>query len=457
MAAAVTAVAALAYWDAERESSASLQDFAQDQSSLAQSLATALGVRASADGNAGTNKVAGGAEADDEGFGALRVIERSRVLRFLRHRSGESVFRSTDGAALESPRLLAAVAAHAAVARIPRDEAPSLGLHARTALAGIGYVAAGTATPWEIIAVTSAERQRDREAWARRRLVLSVLTAAGLVLAFGGLAMRTQRNELTLERELAIATLRRARDERLERASKAAIMGTLAMGVAHEIATPLGVIVARAEQLLARASRDPASPPAAGATGDPRLHESVTSILAQAGRIDQVMRGLLGLARGDAPALERIEVPGMIADAVELVEHRFSKLGVQLVEEVAPGLPTILGDPRLLEHAVVNLLLNAADACKAGGEVAIRVRRDEGELEISVEDTGPGISPSNIGRALEPFFTTKAREGGTGLGLAIAQEIVANHRGRLALAALKPRGTRATIRLPPAEEGRGDG
>jgi len=141
----------------------------------------------------------------------------------------------------------------------------------------------------------------------------------------------------------------------------------------------------------------------------------------------------------------------VIENAVALVEHRFAKAGVDLRQEIDGALPAVVGDPRLLEHAVVNLLLNACDACRSGGDVLIRGRRDDAEIEILVEDSGAGISVSDVGRALEPFFTTKAREGGTGLGLAIAREIVANHRGRLVFTRGEPRGTRAAIRLPPVE------
>jgi signal transduction histidine kinase len=131
------------------------------------------------------------------------------------------------------------------------------------------------------------------------------------------------------------------------------------------------------------------------------------------------------------------------------VEHRFANAGVPLHQTIESGLPTVIGDPRLLEHAIVNLL-NACDACKGGGEVAIRVRAKDGDLEIAVEDTGSGISLPDAGRALEPFFTTKARDGGTGLGLAIAHEIVASHRGRLLFSEVEPRGTRAAIVIPGA-------
>jgi len=427
----VCAIAGLAYEDAARESTAALDDFAQEQATLARALGAALRVRAT--GPAALN--------ERDLLGGLRSVERPNALVILVGRPGDRQLQATDGRRIESDRLAAALARQDQVVRVPRNESASLGLPPRTALAGLARVDDVAGGPWQIVAVASAERERDREVWARRRLVLSVLTAAGLVLVFGGLAMRKQRKELVLERELALAGLQQSRDERLERASKAAAMGTLAMGVAHEISTPLGVIAARAEQMRARVA------------SDERLSAGVNAILSQTDRISQVIRGLLGLARGEAPASERIDPREVIENAVALVEHRFTKAGVALRQEIDAELPAVIGDPRLLEHAVVNLLLNACDACRAGGDVTIRGRRDDAEIEILVEDSGAGISPGDVGRALEPFFTTKAREGGTGLGLAIAQEIVANHRGRLVFTRGEPRGTRAAIRLPPVEAG----
>jgi signal transduction histidine kinase len=425
MAAMVAGVAGLAYWDDRRESAAALEDFAQEQATLARALGAALRLGAG------------------QRLGGLRSIERPNALAIVARRRGEADWRTTGGGALPARRLDDAVARGDAVVRIPRDEAAMFGLPARTALAGLSRVDTGDGGTWEIAAVASAERERDREDRARRRLVLSVVTAAGLVLVLGGVVMRIQRKELVLERELAVASAERSRDERLARASKAAVMGTLAMGVAHEISTPLGVIAARAEQMVPRVA------------DDQRLSASVGAILSQTDRISQIIRGLLGLARGDAPSAERIDPRHVIDGAVGLVEHRFAKAGVHLGRRDQPGARAVTGDPRLLEHAVVNLLLNACEACKPGGDVEVTLRSDGdgdgGAVEIAVEDSGAGISPDDVGRALEPFFTTKAREGGTGLGLAIAHEIVASHRGRLVFSSSASGGTRAAIRLPPAE------
>jgi signal transduction histidine kinase len=181
----------------------------------------------------------------------------------------------------------------------------------------------------------------------------------------------------------------------------------------------------------------------------------VAAIASQADRIKQVIRGLLGLARGDAPSAERIEPGRIVNEAVALVRHRLDGAGVPLTQAIDDGLPAVIGDEKLLEQAVVNLLLNACDACKTvGGAIVVRAALEAnasaGDVVIVVEDSGVGISEADAGRALEPFFTTKAREGGTGLGLAIAREIVSNHRGTLTLAPRPERGTRATVRLPPA-------
>jgi len=126
--------------------------------------------------------------------------------------------------------------------------------------------------------------------------------------------------------------------------------------------------------------------------------------------------------------------------------------GVVLESEIPDGLPEVHGDQHLLEHALVNLLLNACDACERGGRVDIRAGIFAGQLRIEVDDDGVGISPTDAARATEPFFTTKAGNG-TGLGLAIANEIVKSHRGTLVITPRTPHGTRASIQLPlPTEQ-----
>jgi len=113
-------------------------------------------------------------------------------------------------------------------------------------------------------------------------------------------------------------------------------------------------------------------------------------------------------------------------------------------------MPVIQSDRGLLEHAIVNLLLNACEACDPGGHVEVVARSDADHVVFVVTDDGAGISAENAARATEPFFTTKPAGRGTGLGLAIAAEIAKTHRGNLTIAPNPERGTRACIEIPVA-------
>ncbi|HVT09085.1 MAG TPA: ATP-binding protein [Polyangia bacterium] len=423
---AVATVAGLASWDADREDARALADFAAEQATLARALGAVLQVAAKAG-------VAGPALAAE-----VQGVPRPDGTIVLVRRGGERGFSGPGGRPVDCPPIDAAFGRGEGETRLSRAEAAAVGLPARTALAGLARVRTA-AGDWQVAAVATAQRERDRERAAARRLIGSVAVAAVLVFAFGGIAMREQRKELVLERELAVAGLQHSADERLQRASRMAALGTLAIGVAHEIATPLGVIAGRAEQLMPRAA-------------DERTRRGLDAIQAQVRRIDEVVRGLLGLARGDLPAGQRVAPGEAVEAAVALVEHRFAKASVPLAQQIAGGLPPVSGDARLIEHALVNLLLNACDACRDGGVVTVRAESAPGEVVFTVADTGAGISAADLSRVTEPLFTTKPSGEGTGLGLAIAREIASSHRGSLAVARGEAGGTVVTVRLPAATE-----
>lgn len=354
---------------------------------------------------------------------------------------GDTQFHTPDGRIVGDGRLAAALEAGREVARLDRDQAATLGLPERIAYAGLAGIDGGRLGRWGIAVVTSAERLRDRDQRARYRLIFGVLFAGGLVATFGAVALRRQEKELQLARALAVADVERRGDERLEHASRAATLGTLALGIAHELSTPLSVIAGRADQLLARVG------------DDERARTSVRAILDQTDRIAQVVRGFLGLARGRDLSARCVEPSDVVAGAAGLAGHRFSKAGVTLVTDVEPDLPALWGDPRLLEHALVNLLLNACDACDPGGRVAVCAAAANGSaVKFAVVDDGVGISAADAEHVTEPFFTTKSDGRGTGLGLAIALEIVKSHRGTLQLTVVAPRGTLATITIPVSAE-----
>jgi len=405
MVAAVGAIGVLAFMNEQRRSEAELADLARQQAAVA---------------DAAAPRLAAGTLGELEKPGTTRVIvaapgERPRLL---------------DGSAVDVPALADAMARGERTARLTRSEAARIGLPERTAMVGFARAPNGA-----VIAIaSSAADQRDRDRAGQERLVGSILLAVGLVSAFGGLALSRQRAQLSLERELAVADTARARDSELERLSRAATMAALGSGVAHELSTPLGVIVGRAEQLLSRAG------------GDERIAKNAQAILDEADHIDKVVRGLLGLARGAPIAMQEIGPRELVRDASALVEHRFERAGVTLLPVVGAELPPVRCEPLLFKHALVNLLLNACEASPRGATVRVEVHADAGEVAFVVNDEGQGITPEDAARATQPFFTTKGE--GTGLGLAIANEIATTHRGTLNIAPRTPKGTRVAIKVP---------
>lgn len=418
---ALVAVATLAAWDATRESARALDDFTREQVTTAQAIAATAQSNSSID--------------------SAKSIEVSHALIVLFLPSNSDVLISTSGTKVDAPFLLDALAANENSLRLTREQSSSIALSHRMAMAGFAPVTAGRAKGGTVIVVASAERVRDRERRAFWRLLLSVSLAAALVLAFGGLAFRNRARELVLKHDLEIAAIQEERDKKLAIADKIATMGALATGIAHEVSTPLGVIVGRAEQLQSKVH-------------DEKDQKAISSILEQSDRISRIVRGLLGLARGDSPSFEKISATEIATQARDLVMHRFEKAQVGLATTLADDLPTIKCEPRLLEQALVNLLLNACDACSAGGHVALRVGARENRVVFIVEDDGEGITKEAAARATEAFFTTKAAGVGTGLGLAIANEIVKHHGGTIAIAARadeKNHGTRASIDVPAGD------
>ncbi len=485
---AVAAVALIAFWDERRESASALDDFAEEQAKLASSIASELATRLAAvrrdaliiaesldegrkvpltalDGytryamrpvdaspperaEAGIKlslQVGGGHTLDlvvppiKLLEGATRV-ERPGIVRLLLLGPDNPHLHGTDGGILDSAPVQRAFATERTSAWLDRREAAALGLPPRRAAVGLAHIDAGPFGRWAIAVVTSAEHVRDRELRAAWRLTLGVILAAALVVAFGTAALRRQRRGLLLERELALAELAHQRDAELSTASRAATLGTLAMGIAHEVSTPLGVIAGRAEQLLPRVE------------GDERASRSVHAILDQTERIRRVIRTFLDVVRRGAPALGDTPPVAVLEGAVALVEHRILAAGVTLDSHVAPDLRAIHCDVPMLQQALVNLLLNACDACARGGRITTSVASDGEQVTFTVTDDGCGITPEAASRATEPFFTTKAPGLGSGLGLAIASEIVKLHRGRLTLEPASPRGTRASVCIPVPKE-----
>jgi nitrogen fixation/metabolism regulation signal transduction histidine kinase len=236
----------------------------------------------------------------------------------------------------------------------------------------------------------------------------------------------------------------------LLKAEKAAAWQEVAQRIAHEIKNPLTPIQLSADRIrryLERAS-DP----------DPVERGRSAELIAQcAALIAQEVQGLKTLV-DEFSRFARFPVvepaPTQLNEVVEgtLALYRDAVNGVRLTAELAPALPAITGDPALLRRVLVNLIDNATEAVSgaAGGSVVVRTRylAEARRVELSVSDSGPGISPEHKERLFLPFFSTKPN--GMGLGLAIVSRIVAEHRGRIRVEDNQPRGTRFVMEFPAA-------
>lgn len=408
---AVAVVGITLYVDAQREATAALDDFARDQAALAVAAANL-----------------------EEAPKALVKLEEARATVVV-EQSADGRLRRPSGALVASPAIAAALSEGQTTAVLGHDAAAAIGLPARTAVAGIARTRDGRG----VAVVATALRVRDREIRAQERLVLGIVLAALLAFGFGGIALVIQRKENLLERELATKEAEKQGEGRLARADKLATMGAFATGIAHEIATPLGVIAARAEIASSSAANDKSA-------------RAARAILEQTEKIRGIVKSFLSFARGEPPPSVRI-VPGeLVRQASRMVEHRFSAAGVVLEAEVQADLPDVVGEPRLLEQALVNLLLNACDASRSGQRVRARVALEESRVCFAVEDEGSGIAPDVAARATEPFFTTKPEGLGTGLGLVIANEIAKHHQGRFVIRPRAGGGTEARLELPEHRE-----
>lgn len=226
----------------------------------------------------------------------------------------------------------------------------------------------------------------------------------------------------------------KALTEQLIRADRLAAMGELTAGVAHEVRNPLGVIKASV-QLLEDAGGD-----------ETRIHNASDVIKQEIDRLDKVIKALLDFGRPSTPTLLPLDLHDVIQDIV-LFTQRFAKQSdVRIETNFSENLPKVLGDPDQLKQVFLNLVTNAVQAMEVtGGTIGIETCRAGDYVQVQVADDGPGISPEDLGKVFDPFFTKRAE--GTGLGLTIVHRIIDDHGGHIEVES-SPDGTRFTVSLP---------
>jgi signal transduction histidine kinase len=244
-------------------------------------------------------------------------------------------------------------------------------------------------------------------------------------------------------------------EERLFQTEKMATIGQLAAEIAHEVGTPLNVIVGRS-RAMAKKAQDPEA-----------VTKNAEIVAEQASRITRIIQRLLDTARRKVGAAENglVNLNQVTLSTMEFLESRFSAGRVSRTLARAEGLPAVKGDSDQLQQVLLNLLLNAIEAMPGGGQIRVEtslVTRRRPGLEVAPEqpvvvveisDTGPGIDEAARDKIFEPFYTTKEGRGGTGLGLSVSHGIIKEHDGWIEVDS-GPSGVGSAFRicLPAAQE-----
>jgi C4-dicarboxylate-specific signal transduction histidine kinase len=237
--------------------------------------------------------------------------------------------------------------------------------------------------------------------------------------------------------------LHRAQTE-LAQAGKVRALGELAAGIAHEVSQPLAAIITNARAGLRQLDTPSADP--AG------VREILEDIVADGQRASGVITHVRGMARQDPLHRAPLAINAVIDDVLTLTGRMLSQRRIAVRLDLAPALPSVVGDRIQLQQVLLNLVFNAADAMLAsngrGRALIVRSRAANGNVAVSVQDSGEGLRPADLDRIFTPFFTTKAD--GMGVGLSISRTIIEAHGGTLALTRNSPQGATFEFELPAA-------
>ncbi|HKY32954.1 MAG TPA: ATP-binding protein [Candidatus Polarisedimenticolia bacterium] len=237
-------------------------------------------------------------------------------------------------------------------------------------------------------------------------------------------------SDITAQNEMA---------SRLLQAEKLAAIGQAAASTAHEVRNALAGIWGTI-QVLERTSAWRELP-----------QEVSDEVHLQIGRIGHIIDDLLSYARPGRPACTEADINAVVERAIEAASSSPDARDRLVVRLFSEGPLSAEVDPRLIEQALHNLILNACQAMDPGGILRIGTAVSAGRVVVRLVDDGPGMTAEELSRAFEPFYTTKAR--GTGLGLPIVKTIVEAHGGTILLASEPGKGTTVTVGLPGTPAG----
>jgi len=204
---------------------------------------------------------------------------------------------------------------------------------------------------------------------------------------------------------------------------KMASIGQMAAGVAHEINTPLGIILGYSQLMMDDFEKNDES------------HQNLEVIERQTKACRKIVGDLLKFSRQSESSKQDLDLNKIIGDVLDITEHTLTIDHIEIKKHFATTLPTVIGDAGKIRQVFINLINNAHHALENGGLLSVSTHFNKEKMQVSVtfQDNGPGI-PENIQtRVFEPFFTTKAVGKGTGLGLSVSYGIIQDHGGTITI------------------------
>jgi len=230
-----------------------------------------------------------------------------------------------------------------------------------------------------------------------------------------------------------LTQIRRLQDM-VQKQEKLAAIGNLAAGVAHEVRNPLSSIKGYATYFASLFAEDSEKKKAA---------EVMT---AEVDRLNRVISELLEISRPSDLKRRKTDLCFLLRSSLRLVQQDTESAGVTVQSDCTETLEPIMVDPDRITQALINLYINAIQAMPDGGKLAVSLQEREAGIELTVADTGTGMTDETKKKIFDPYYTTKNT--GTGLGLAVVQKVIESHGGAIKVDSEINNGTRFTIFLP---------
>jgi signal transduction histidine kinase len=232
---------------------------------------------------------------------------------------------------------------------------------------------------------------------------------------------------------------KRELEEKLNTAERQAAIGRLTQAVAHEIRNPLNVINLSIDHVATKYAPEDQK-------RREQLNRILSSIRDEVARLKRLVSDLLNYGRPARLAVETVDVRSLVSETLDLVKPQAEEQGVQVTLEGDSAEVQILGDRERLKSCFSNIAINALQAMPSGGRLDVSVGKVDGVAQVSMSDSGVGISEEALSKIFEPYFSTK--QAGFGLGLAVTRTIVEEHHGSIEVHSEPHRGATFTVKLP---------